>query len=168
MSKSYIFNGPTKETKKLELSFHIIAQALTGLGMILGKEAPAIRREFDAAYQMISSKSGLLQNIVITHAQVAAFESKLKNIKSEIAMHSHRAEILKDIKTLRVQCLDYIKKHGTNTPKTLEAEVAVAARPVPTEVNTSKLYAKIIDGEPYIRLSDLATAFSAALEYYKP
>jgi hypothetical protein len=90
------------------------------------------------------------------------------SVKSQIAVHNHTAAILTELKDLRSSCLTYIKAHP-------ECKETAAIKPPPSDpatettypINSAKLHAKVIDGEPWVRLSDIAMAFSGALEFFQ-
>lgn len=168
IKKNYRLEGATPETRKLELQFRQAHDHITSLGMVLGKDAPAIHRDFDDAYQCISSRAGLLQNISLSTADVHAFEDKLDALSAEIASHNHKAQVLKELRTLRINCVSHIKKH----------EAPAASEPAPKPVApvveakghnpiaSSSVRAQVVDDEVWVSVNDLERALGGLKIYY--
>ena len=166
MPKQYKLSSSRTSLTRLSLEsrFRDIASKISSLGMVLKRDAIPIAREFDVAYQsMVCKPHGFLCSMVLSASDVKSFVRKMDEVGSEIAMHSHTASVIKEIKALRNDCVLFIESQ----PHSKVAVPAKKATPTPEPGSlSSQLHARMFEGEVWIKLSDVAAAFNGALAHY--
>ena len=165
MPKQYVLGGSQTSLTRVSLDnkFSDIASKISSLGMVLKRDALPIAREFDVAYQSLVCKPhGFLCSMVLSASDVRAFVRKMDEVGSEIAMHSHKASVIKELKVLRDECVRYIEAQPQH--KSAVAKKAVVSAEPPSI--SSQLHARMFEGEVWIKLSDVTAAFNGALAHY--
>ena len=174
-TKKYKFGTDlAKETVKLKYEFRHASSSVQALGMVLGKDTPAISRKMDTAYQMISTRSGLLMNVTLTNSDIKHFEDALEGVCSDIAVYNANAAAIKEIKTLKKKVTAFIKANGKDeltekekTPAPLVAPPSDTTVDLPLGGKKAPIYGARIGGKTYVSLDDLIAALTSAKEHYE-
>ena len=175
-AKKYKFGiDLAKETVALEYDFRHAASSVQALGMVLGKDAPAISRRLDTAYQMVSTRSGLLSWVTLTNPDIKRFEDTIDTVISDIALHNANAEAIKELKALKKKVVAFIKTNGKDevTPEMKTISASAVASPSEVKIDLplggkkSAIHGARIGGKTYVSLDDLIAALTSAKEHYE-
>ena len=170
MPKQYKLLTST-ESAKLNTRHSILGAEIASLGMVLGRDAIPIAKGYRDAVKTLTGTSFLMgtfsekkikeyaDKMTEVASEIAVHTDKMTEVASEIAVHTHKASVIKEVKKLRDDCV----KHFEQKKILVEAK-----KPMVSNLVSLALYGdvrtRIIDGEEWVKLSDLKAAFHLTQE----
>ena len=156
MPKQYKLLTST-ESAKLNTRHSTLGAEIASLGMVLGRDAIPIAKGYRDAVKTLTGTSFLMGTF--SEKKIKEYADKMTEVASEIAVHTHKASVIKEVKKLRDDCV----KHFEQKKILVEAK-----KPMVSNLVSLALYGdvrtRIIDGEEWVKLSDLKAAFHLTQE----